>query len=119
LEDAEIISDEEEEAAAAAGEGTSIQNGDGKEERKKLSVKAWAIKKEPGIQQNEEKPDTEATVSAGASTTLEVSLSLLLRAKFSLLIIIGNYHSPVISILIKLSPFCQRYRTSPDLHSWL
>ncbi len=78
LEDAEIISDEEEEAAG--GEGTSIENGNGKEERKKLSVKAWAIKKEPGIQQDEEKPETEAAMSAGASTALEVSLSLFLRA---------------------------------------
>ncbi len=81
LDDAEIISDEEEEAAAAAGEGTSIQNGNGKKERKKLSVKAWAIKKEPGIQQDEEKPETEASVSTGASTALEVILSLFLRAK--------------------------------------
>jgi hypothetical protein len=81
LEDAEIISDEEEVAAAAGGgEGTSIENGDGKEERKKLSVKAWAIKKEPGIQQDKEKPETEAAVSAGTSTTLEVSSSLFLRA---------------------------------------
>jgi hypothetical protein len=118
LEDAEIISDEEEEAAAAGGgEGTSIQNGDGKEERKKLSVKAWAVKKEPGIQQDEEKPETEA----GESTNLEVSLYrlyLFLQAKCSLLIIIGNYHSPVISILIKLSPFRQRYisRFSPLAH---
>jgi hypothetical protein len=92
LEDAEIISDEEEEAAAGGGEGTSIQNGNGKEERKKLSVKAWAVKKEPGIQQDEGEPETEAAVSAGASTTLEVSLSLFLRAKWSLLIIISNYH---------------------------
>ncbi len=80
LEDAEIISDEEEEAAAAGGEGASVQNGDGKEERKKLSVKAWAIKKEPGIQQDEGEPETEAAVSAGASTTLEVSSSLFLRS---------------------------------------